>query len=167
MSDNFTKFRDTIVEAAGELAGGLGLNRVIGQLYALLYISPAPLSLDELTKQLNMSKGNISVNIRVLEQWDAVRKVWVKGSRKDYYEANLDIPSVVMNRIKSGVGRRLDQGMELLHKAETVLKEDSHSKKDAKVYQARINKIKEWHKLITSLLTHLSTEKIALLKRFL
>ena len=167
MKNGLNAFIDQMVEEAGELAASLGLNRVVGQLYALLYFSPKPLSLDEMTERLKMSKGNTSLNIRELEKWEAVHKIWVKGSRKDYYQANLDIPSVILSRLKIGLTRRLDKTMDSLNRADTDLKEIVKDKKNLKIYQQRLRKIKDWHKLATSLLTHMSAEKIALLKHFI
>lgn len=151
MTDNLIKFRDLMVEAAGEFAASLGLNPVLGQLYSLLYFSPNPLSLDEMTELIKMSKGNISVNIRVLENWDAVRKVWVKGSRKDYYQANRDLVGIVLNRLKIGLTTRLNKAAGLLNQAEALLiKANNDSTK--KVYQQRFNEIKKLHTKLTRLL---------------
>jgi len=43
-----------------------------------------PLSLDTIVEKLKMSKGSVSLNIRELEKWDAVKKIWVNGTRKDF-----------------------------------------------------------------------------------
>ena len=91
MNSEIEKVRDYFIEIAGDMAGNLGLNSIAGQMYALLYISSEPVSLDEITHILKVSKGNVSVNIRVLERWGAVKKVWVKGSRRNFYKANEDI----------------------------------------------------------------------------
>ena len=63
------------IEAAGELAVSISLARSVGQIYALLYISPEPLSIDDVCRLLGVSKGNVSINLRTLEAWEAVEKV--------------------------------------------------------------------------------------------
>ena len=78
------------IRIVGELGASLGLNRSVGQIYGLLYMSDKPLSLDDLVSKLKMSKGSVSLNIRELERWEAVKKIWVSGSRKDFYEVNPD-----------------------------------------------------------------------------
>jgi DNA-binding transcriptional regulator GbsR (MarR family) len=78
----------------------LGLNNVMAQLYAILYLSNKALSLDDMVERLKISKGSASVNIRALENYGAVRRVWIRGSRKDYYEADTDIMRVIMDRVK-------------------------------------------------------------------
>ena len=76
------------IEEVGKLTQSFGLGRAIGQIYAYVYFSREPRSLADMQETLGISKGNASTNGRQLEQWGAVRKVWVKGDRKDYYEAS-------------------------------------------------------------------------------
>jgi DNA-binding transcriptional regulator GbsR (MarR family) len=162
MDEHLAKFRDTIVESAGDLANSLSLNRVVGQLYALLYISPNPMSLDEMLDVLKISKGNVSVNIRVLEDWGAVRKVWVKGSRKDYYDANRDITGIALTRLKGGLTNRLNKMTEILTQAEALVKTTGPDEISAeqKVYRERLNEIKELCARISQLLNLFSPEMI-------
>ncbi|MGQ0645393.1 MAG: GbsR/MarR family transcriptional regulator [Elusimicrobiota bacterium] len=101
LESDFAKF-------AGELAESFSFNRSIGQIYGLLYLSPAPLSLDDIAKKLSMSKGNASINLRALEAWGAVRPVWISGSRRDHYEADRDIKTVALRRAQEGLAKRLD-----------------------------------------------------------
>lgn len=42
-----------------------------------------------------MSKATISINVRVLENFKYVRKIWKKGSRKDFYEAERDFEKII------------------------------------------------------------------------
>lgn len=74
MNPKLEQARDNFIEAVGQLSASLGLSRVVGQLYALLYLNNGPLSLDDIVRILKMSKGNVSVNIRELEKWGAVRR---------------------------------------------------------------------------------------------
>lgn len=89
---------DTFIQGAGKVSSALlgMINRIGGQIYALLFLSDEPLSLDEIGERLGVSKSNISVNIRMLEDYNLVRKVWVRGSRKDYYAAERTYPKKVI-----------------------------------------------------------------------
>ena len=66
------------------------LTQLQGRIFGLLYLSPEPLSLDELTDELQQSKSNVSVSVRGLIDWQLVRRLRVPGSRKDHYEAATD-----------------------------------------------------------------------------
>ena len=106
MVDKTQRIIDDFVEMIGHLGLGVGLSKAACQLYALLFIKGEPLSLDEMTEQLRMSKGNVSINIRTLENWGAVRKIWEKGSRKDFYQCEEDVSKIVIKRIREGLDKR-------------------------------------------------------------
>jgi DNA-binding transcriptional regulator GbsR (MarR family) len=60
-------------------------------------------------EHLGISKGSASMTVRQLGQWGAVRKVWVKGDRKDYYEANDWLGQILRNVLADTIGKRLAQ----------------------------------------------------------
>ncbi len=79
------------VEGMGAAAATSGvLTQLQGRIFGFLYLQPGSVSLDEITTELGLSKGNISINIRGLVDWHLVRRVSVPGSRKDHYEAASD-----------------------------------------------------------------------------
>lgn len=112
---------DEFVEMMGHFGSGIGLSKVACQLYALLFIKGKPLSLDEMMDYLKMSKGNISINIRALESWGAVKKIWRKGSRKDFYQCEEDIPRIVVTRLREGSNKRLALIKSFIEKAKKEL----------------------------------------------
>jgi len=101
-------FVERFVEAASELGGSFGLNRTVCRIYALLYLAPAPLSPSEIGRLLSMSKGNVSINLRILEEWDAVGKVWEKGAARPRYAADGKIEDVIFGKLKKGLAKRAD-----------------------------------------------------------
>ena len=83
--------RAIFVDGIGAGAAPSGLvSQLQGRIFALLYLEPNPLSLDEIAAELHHSKSNISTTIRGLVEWHLVRRVSVPGSRKDHYEAATD-----------------------------------------------------------------------------
>lgn len=83
--------RVIFVDGIGTAAATSGiLTQLQGRIFALLYLEPRPLSLDQVATDLQQSKSNVSVNIRGLVDWHLVRRVPVAGSRKDHYEAATD-----------------------------------------------------------------------------
>jgi len=109
------------IEDAGSTTQAMGLGRVVGQIYAYLFFSPEPKNLADLRDTLGISKGSASIGVRQLEQWDAVRKVWVKGDRRDYYEASDWFGRIVKNVIADTVGKRMAGYGALLEEAEREL----------------------------------------------
>ncbi len=79
------------IDGIGSAAATSGvLSQLQGRIFALLYLHPEPLSLDDIAEKLQQSKSNISVNVRGLIDWHLVRRTHVGGSRKDHYEAATD-----------------------------------------------------------------------------
>jgi DNA-binding transcriptional regulator GbsR (MarR family) len=72
-----------------------GYPRAMGGLYAALYLSPDPVSLDDLVPIVGVTKGAISTNIRALEQLGMAHRRLRAGDRKDYYEADTDFWKIV------------------------------------------------------------------------
>jgi len=134
---------DDFVELIGNMGAGFGLSKVACQLYGLLFMKGKPVSLDEMADELGISKGSASVNIRILERWEAVSKVWKKGSRKDYYRAQENIPEIVLKRMNEGLGRRL-----MLLKDYTVNAKGVSSKKQLKKLEDYIEKAEQMLKLL-------------------
>ncbi len=81
----------TFVDGLGAAAASSGiLTSAQAQIFALLYMEGRALSLDEIASELQQSKSNVSINVRVLAEWHLVRRRTVTGSRKDHYEAASD-----------------------------------------------------------------------------
>src|SRR5213594_3037773 len=76
------------VDGLGAAAATSGiLSQLQGRIFALLYLQPRPVALEDIAAELEQSKSNVSVNIRGLVEWHLVRRTRVAGSRKDHYEA--------------------------------------------------------------------------------
>lgn len=155
MQCKFDVAQDKFIENVGKLCDSFGLNKFLAQLYAVLYLSEKPLSLDEIVERLSVSKGNVSINIRVLENWGAVRSVWVKGSRKDYYEANLDFKGVILKRAKTAIQKRIADASDMVNGFRDMIYAQSHAEEDKKtiaMYEERMKKIEELNSLAANAL---------------
>jgi DNA-binding transcriptional regulator GbsR (MarR family) len=82
--------RQTFIENLSRISEFWGYPRAMGALYGALYLSPTPLSLDDLIPIVGVTKGAISTNVRALEQLGMVHKHVRSGDRKDYYQADID-----------------------------------------------------------------------------
>lgn len=110
----------------GRVADFFGFNRLMGQLYAVLFLSPEPLTLDDMVKRLDSSKGNVSINIRALERWGLVHQIYKWADRKNYYEAETDIWKAISGILQERerkenqhILRSLTHSMEMLEQVST------------------------------------------------
>ena len=113
-----------MVDAGGRTAQSFGVSRLFGQIYILLYLSPDPRSLDEMAASLGVSKASVSITCRQLESWGAVKRVWVKGDRKDYYQAQSDLSTIINNGLLSAVNKKLDTAEIQIQRSIELLNDD-------------------------------------------
>lgn len=121
MSNRLEVAQNKFIESIGRMSDTFGLNSFVAKLYGFLYLNAKPLSLDEIVEALGASKGNVSINIRELQKWGAVRKVWVKGSRKDFYEAELDIKKVFSNKLKNAIQKKISEVSNMIDEFNNII----------------------------------------------
>ena len=88
---NLPPLTQSFVLHFGEMGSRWGINRTVGQIYALLYVSARPLNADEIADTLNVARSNVSNSIRELQAWNLARLVHVMGDRRDHFESSTDI----------------------------------------------------------------------------
>jgi DNA-binding transcriptional regulator GbsR (MarR family) len=102
------------IEAGGNTTHAFGLGRMIGRMFVVLYLSPRPLSLDEISEQLIISKASASTVVRQLASWRAVRQIWIPGDRRDFYEAETGFGVILREGLLPGIRKKF-------HSAETQI----------------------------------------------
>ena len=75
----------------GDLGGQWGVNRSVAQIHALLFISDAPLTAEDIAEKLSMARSNVSNSLRELLAWKLIHRVPMLGERRDHYAAEGDI----------------------------------------------------------------------------
>ena len=123
----------------------LGLPRSLGEIYGLLFISTEPLSLDDLVRDLGISKGSASQGLRTLRTLGAVREAAGNGDRRTYYEPAVDLKKLVGGFIREQVRPHLDSGKT---KLQTIADTASLTAdpKDREFFNDRIVRLESWMK---------------------
>jgi DNA-binding transcriptional regulator GbsR (MarR family) len=98
----------------GDLGGQWGVNRSVSQIHALLYLSERPLTADEIAASLELARSNVSTSIRELLAWNLVRRVPVKGDRREHFEAETDLWEIATRIAAVRKERELDPAVEAL-----------------------------------------------------
>ena len=149
---------DSMLDGLGQLADYFGFNRVIGQLYAALLLSPEPLSLDDLVNTLGKSKASVSMNMRTMEHMGIVREVWVRETRKKYYEAESDMWKILSGVMGSRELRDIDRALDVLESNIQRLREKMPDLNDdkralAQYYIDRIDQLQDFFQFARFILT--------------
>ena len=157
MNEDLFKAQDRFVEGMGRLATTMGVNRVVGQLYGMLFLSDKPLCLDDMVEKLKISKGNASLNIRSLEKLGMVRKVWIKGDRKDFYEAELDFQKILIRGLIDAARTRMALASNTVAETENLVEKargklNGEEEKKAELYLKRLQSLKRIYKFAEGML---------------
>jgi DNA-binding transcriptional regulator GbsR (MarR family) len=123
MSEQLTQLKQDFTEGLSQISKFWGFPKGMGAIFAVLYLSPDALSLDELVEQTGLTKGAISTNVRALARMGLVRPSTKLGDRKDYYEAETDfyksIRAILKERQNSEFDSAVQSVRETLEKLES------------------------------------------------
>jgi len=98
----------------GDMGGQWGVNRSVSQIHALLYLSERPLTAEEIAAKLGLARSNVSTSIRELMSWNLIRRVPVKGDRREHFEAETDLWEVATRIAAVRKERELDPAVAAL-----------------------------------------------------
>lgn len=87
----------------GEMGGSWGVNRSVSQIHALLYVSERPLTAEDIAAVLGIARSNVSTSLKELLGWDLIRRVPIRGDRREHFEAETDVWEMVR---RIGAGRK-------------------------------------------------------------
>lgn len=112
-----------VIAAIAETMDLYGVTESIGRLYAILYFSDEPMTLDEMSKKMGMSKPSMSNGIHTLLDIEMVEKVWQRGVRKDLYVAEKDFFKTFVTFFSKKWEREANVNLEAIFQAEEKLNE--------------------------------------------
>jgi DNA-binding transcriptional regulator GbsR (MarR family) len=92
----------------GNMGDRWGVNRSVSQVHALLYVAERPLTAEEIADLLTMARSNVSTSLRELMSWQLVRRVPMLGDRRDHFEAETDLWTMVTRIAAGRKARELD-----------------------------------------------------------
>ena len=136
-----TEAKQQFISSWGAFGTYWGINRTMAQIHALLMVSPNPITQDDVMEQLNVSRGNVNMNIRDLITWGLVDRVIVQGERKEYFTAEKDTWKVATQIIKERKKRELDPMLKLLAQLEKI--EGDKKDKDVKQFVDTVSGIRK------------------------
>ena len=102
------------VEHWGMMARAWGINATMGELFAVLYITGTEWTADDLCEWLQVSRGNVSMNLRELMSWGVVHKIHRAGERREFFRAEADVSTLFRRILLERKRRELDPTLQVL-----------------------------------------------------
>ncbi|MCK0716384.1 GbsR/MarR family transcriptional regulator [Chromohalobacter sarecensis] len=158
--------RDVMISALAQSMVAYGVTPSVGRIYAVLYFSASPLTLDDIKDEVAMSKASVSTGVRELIDTGMVVKVWKKGDRKDHYIAEKDFFKNFLSFMVKML--RLERGIinKAVEQTEPVMREiadhgtDSETREVAAKDQALVSGSKAYLNWITQLANAMESGEI-------
>jgi DNA-binding transcriptional regulator GbsR (MarR family) len=151
MPPSLPKIKKEFVQGLSQISRFWGFPKGMGAIFAVLYLSPTPLSLDEIVQETELTKGAISTEIRALARMGLVHRSSKLGDRKDYYEAETDFYAAIRSILKERQNSEFDRAIRSVK--ETLETMDEHWVDDEEwqfVYE-RVKALQEFFDAIDSL----------------
>jgi len=116
--DELTVARDLAIDACGRIAQFWGFTRTMGRAFGLLYLSREPLPQGDLQQRLGISVGSASMTLAALGRWGVVHKIWVRGQRREHYQAETDFWKMISGVLNERERREIGAAVEVVGRAE-------------------------------------------------
>jgi DNA-binding transcriptional regulator GbsR (MarR family) len=123
MSEALGQARDLGIDACGRIAEFWGFTRTMGRTFGLLYLSREPLPQAEIQKRLAISAGSASMTLAGLQRWGVVHRVWVRGQRREHYQAETDFWKMISGVLNERERREISAAVEVVERAEAGARE--------------------------------------------
>lgn len=135
-----TESMQTFISHFGEMGSRWGINRTVGQIYALLYVSEEPLCAEDIAETLGFSRSNVSMGLKELDSWRLTRAKYFQKDRKEYYTVPEDVWEIFRTLVEERKKREIDPTLSMLR--DVIIK----SPKASEAYSHA--KMQEMHDLI-------------------
>jgi DNA-binding transcriptional regulator GbsR (MarR family) len=100
----------------GEMGTRWGVNRTVAQVHALLYLSPEPLTAEEIAETLSVARSNVSTSLKELQNWELARVTHRIGDRRDHFQTSHDVWELFMTVIEQRMAREIEPTLAVLHR---------------------------------------------------
>ena len=108
------------IQTWGSLATSWGVNKTMAQVHALLLVSTKPLSAEDIMETLQISRGNVNMNVRALIDWGIVNKEFIIGERKEFFSAGKDIWELFKQITKERKKREIEPVIKILDELQLI-----------------------------------------------
>jgi len=146
LNDQLPPLNREFIAHFGEMGSRCGINRTVGQIYALLFLSPKPLCANEIAESLEFSRSNVSMGLKELQAWRLMRLRHPPGDRREYFGAPDDVWEIFRVLAEERRRREVEPTLTMLRSAlqETPATDDERFAQD---------RMREMHEFISRLMT--------------
>lgn len=116
----FKEAKNKFIQTWGALGSQWGINKTMAQIHALLMISHEPVSMEDIMEELQISRGNASMNLRALMDWGIVYKEFKTGERREFFTAEKDLDELAVKISKERSRREIKPALKVLKDVSSI-----------------------------------------------
>ena len=112
--------KNKFIQTWGALGSQWGINKTMAQIHALLMVSTEAVSMEEVMEELQISRGNASMNLRALMDWGIVYKEYKAGERREFFTAEKDLDELAVKIAKERSKREIKPALKILKEVSSI-----------------------------------------------
>jgi DNA-binding transcriptional regulator GbsR (MarR family) len=116
----FKEAKNKFVQTWGALGSQWGINKTMAQIHALLLVSNEPISMEGIMEELQISRGNASMNLRALMDWGIVYKEYKAGERREFFTAEKDLDELAVKIARERSKREIKPAIKILKEVSSI-----------------------------------------------
>ena len=151
MTQSLTKIKKDFTQGLSQISRFWGFPKGMGAIFAVIYLSPTPLSLDEIVQETGLTKGAISTEIRALARMGLVHRSSRLGDRKDYYEAEADFYAAIRSILKERQNSEFDRAVRSVRETLETMEENWVENEEWQFVYERVQALQDFFDAIDSL----------------
>ena len=116
----FKEAKNKFVQTWGALGSQWGINKTMAQIHALLMVSKDAISMEDIMEELQISRGNASMNLRALMDWGIIYKEYKAGERREFFTAEKDLDELAVKIARERSKREIRPALKVLKEVSTI-----------------------------------------------
>lgn len=149
-----SSLREQFIQHFGEMGSRWGINRTVGQVYALLVASPEPLCADDIVEALQISRSNVSMSIKELDNWQLLNRRSLPGDRREFFTTPADVWEIFRRLADQRLQREVMPTLSMLRDAlmqEPADAQDAHLRERMQEMHDLIDLLSGWFREVERL----------------
>lgn len=162
-SGDQAEFVRECTEFFAEVVQFMGVPKSVGQIYGILYATPAPLSFSDIVERLEISKGSASQGLQFLRSLGAVHQLppgkvapatggqpAARAQMREYYEPELSLRKLVSGILREKVAPLATSGSRQMTRIKELA--EACDRNQRSFYMGRANQLLTWRNRIKTVL---------------
>lgn len=145
------RVEDLLTSYFSRMADAVGLPRSVALIYRILFLSPDPISFQQIVETSGLSKASASTGLRLLERMRALEVITVQSDRRTFYKAELSIRRLLSGFIEHTLQPTFEAGDRCL-----AGMDDGQEHSLSPLHAERLASVREWHRMAREIIPLLS-----------